>query len=132
MMINITPIEDFNFKETYKQYRKDIQDLFVTLHNKQGNALLEVYCDFVDNKWDEEKLGTYQGDAFALALYYFIQCNVSPYDLHLYRMTTRDGKSTEEAKDLFLQLVYSSWWREVTLQSLEKAITEVENSIPHS
>ena len=131
-MINITPIEDFNFKETYKQYRKDIQDLFFALHNKPGDVLFEVYCDFVDNKWDEEKLGTYQGDAFALALYYFIQCNVSPYDLHLYRMTTRDGKSIEEAKDLFLQLVYSSWWREVALQSLEKAITEVENSIPHS
>lgn len=132
MMINITSIEDFNFKETYKQYRKDIQEFFFSLHNKPGDVLFEVYCDFVDNKWDEEKLGAYQGDAFALALYYFIQCNVSPYDLHLYRMTTRDGKSIEEAKDLFLQLVYSSWWRKVTLQSLEKAITEVENSIPHS
>lgn len=124
----IAKVKDFNFKECYRQYRNEIQTLFTSLH-KQKNAILEAYCDLADNKWNEEKLGEYRGDAFALTLYYFIMYAVSPYDLHLYSMTTREGKSEEEVKDFFLRLVYSAWWRETSLKGIDSTIVEVENDI---
>lgn len=124
----IEKVKDFNFKECYKLYRNEIQTMFTSLH-KQKNAVLEAYCDLLDNKWDEEKLGEYRGDAFALTLYYFIMYAVSPYDLHLYSMTTRESKSEEEVKDFFLRLVYSAWWRETSLKGIDSAIVEVENEI---
>lgn len=125
-MRKIEQVMNYNFKNSYKKYRKEIQELYLRLH-KSPNVLYEVYCDFVDDQWDEEKLGEYRGDAFALTLYYFIMYAVSPYDLHLYRMTTRDGKSEEKVKDFFLRLVYSAWWRETTLKGIDSAIAEVEN-----
>lgn len=127
-MHTIDKVKDFNFKECYKMYRNEIRMMFGSLH-KQKNAVLEAYCDLLDNKWDEEKLGEYRGDAFALTLYYFIMYAVSPYDLHLYSMTTREGKSEEEVKDFFLRLVYSAWWRETCLKGIDCAIVEVENDI---
>lgn len=78
------PKFDFcEFKQCFLENAENIRNDFNKINSSMYNCA-KTYCELVEGLWNEDLLGNFKNELYAIVLEMYILVNSSPYHLHKY------------------------------------------------